>query len=127
MSSLIIIMSHELTNEQVEDAKNTLGITSFIYMDDLLKDMWRNIPTELESITDYIKPIKDFILSRGNTEDFALIQGEFGAVYELVSFVKGIGMIPVYSTTKRVTIETPIKDDTIKTERIFKHVRFRKY
>ena len=55
-----------------------------------------------------------------------MVQGDFGAIVEMVHFAFKVGLIPVYSTTKRVAKDI-IDGDTITTLRIFEHVRFRKY
>jgi len=55
-----------------------------------------------------------------------LIQGDFGAVYHMVNFAKELGLIPIYATTKRESIELKQGNKIIK-KSIFKHIKFRKY
>ena len=59
--------------------------------------------------------------------DFVLIQGDFGAVYLMVNFAFSLGLIPVYATTERIVVEKRMQDNTVKSERIFKHKMFRRY
>ena len=121
---MILLFSHKLTDEQIIDAKNILKIEEFIYLPPNLQSIWSNIPPELDSLKEYLKPIKDFVSQFNN--NYILIQGDFGAVYEMVNFSKNIGLIPIYATTKREITEIK-KDNKIIKQSIFKHIKFRKF
>ena len=69
---------------------------------------------------------KDFLRENSHYGDVALIQGDFGAVYQMINFSKSIGLTTVYSTTNRLTEETYENGRTIK-KSIFEHVMFREY
>ena len=54
------------------------------------------------------------------------IQNEFGESYKMINYSKEIGLIPVYSSTKRETIEIN-KGNKIKKITFFKHEEFVEY
>ena len=126
MKQLFLLFSHTLTKEQIKDAKNSLQVDNFISLPKDLQSLWSNIPANINILDDYLQPIKKFVKSKANQEDIALIQGDFGAVYEMVNFVKDLNIIPVYATTKRETKETKKDNKIIKTS-VFKHIQYRKY
>ncbi len=127
MSSLFLIFNHKITPIQVQDAKDSLGIERIIEMPDALKELWRQIPSELPEISDYLMPLKEWLLSQAVKGDHALIQGDFGACFIMVSAAFGMGLIPVYSTTKREAVEEQAEDGAIRLVHQVKHERFRKY
>jgi hypothetical protein len=55
------------------------------------------------------------------------VQGEFGAVYLVVSWCHREGRIPVYATTARRYESRRQPDGSIKNIHLFKHVNFRRY
>jgi hypothetical protein len=126
MKQLFLLFSHSLTNEQIKDAKNSLFIDSFVSLPNGLQTLWSNIPADINILDNYLLPIKEFVKLKANQEDMILIQGDFGAVYEMVNFVKDLNIVPVYATTKR-EIKEEIKDNKIIKTSIFKHIRYRKY
>ena len=127
MHKLGIILSHRLTDKQIEDAKKTLNITEFIYLPDDLQQLWSNIPPEMPSIKNYLYKIFTWIEMTFSKSDAIIAQGDFGAVYLIVSLCKQKGLRVVYSTTKRDTEEIHNADGTVNTIRTFEHVIFRDY
>ncbi|WP_456416624.1 CRISPR-associated protein Csx20 [Methanocaldococcus sp.] len=123
---MFLLFSHNLTNDQIKDAKENLKVNKFIYLPKELQNIWSNIPPEVEDITDYLKPIKEFLKNNANDGDYVLIQGNFGATYNMVNYAFENNLIPIYATTKRVVKEV-IEDGKVITIREFKHCRFRKY
>ncbi|WP_456372838.1 CRISPR-associated protein Csx20 [Methanocaldococcus sp.] len=123
---MFLLFSHNLTNDQIKDAKENLKVNKFIYLPKELQNIWSNIPPEVEDITDYLKPIKEFLKNNANDGDYVLIQGDFGATYNMVNYAFENNLIPIYATTKRVVKEV-IEDGKVITIREFKHCRFRKY
>ncbi|HAI75914.1 MAG TPA: hypothetical protein DCM08_06660 [Microscillaceae bacterium] len=71
--------------------------------------------------------MKDWLKANAQASDYALIQGNFGLAFILVNFCRAIGLIPVYSTTERQSVEVKQADGSVITQRIFKHKLFRKY
>jgi len=124
---LLLLFSHELTDEQEVNAKETFGINNFIYMPDNIKKIWANIPPELENIRDYIQPVLDWVEETKADGDYILIHGDPGATFIAVNEAHRLGLIPIYATTKRVSIEEKDNDGNIRIMKIFKHVRYRKY
>jgi len=122
---MFLLFSHKLTNEQIEDAKKSFGVNEFVYLPESLQEIWSNIPPEIEDIKPFLEDIKQFLRENANKGDIVLIQGDFGAVVEMVEFVR-YWLLPVYATTKRVSKEIK-KDGKIVKVSEFKHVRFRKY
>ncbi|MHA1380380.1 MAG: CRISPR-associated protein Csx20 [Candidatus Helarchaeota archaeon] len=124
---MLLLLSHELTEEQIADARNSLSINEFITLTPMLRELWRAIPPTLSSINNYIIPIYEWVEENGIASDYILIHGDFGAVYLLVNFAFLKKLIPVHSTTERKVIERVISGNIIKSERVFKHTIFRKY
>jgi len=125
MKRMFLLFSHKLTEEQEKDAKKSFGVDEFIYLPQNLQEIWSNIPPEIEDIKPLLEDIKQFLRDNAKTGDIVLIQGDFGAVVEMVEFVR-FWLLPVYATTKRVVKEIE-KDGKIVKVSEFKHVRFRKY
>ncbi len=126
MAKLYLLFNHKLTEEQIEDAYRTLNIDSIEEVPKEIKDLWANIPSDLYSLKKYLQPVKNFIYSL-NKNDYILIHGDFGAVYLTVSWAFKKGVIPIYSTTKRIHQETKDKYGNVKMVKVFKHERFREY
>ena len=122
---MYLLFSHTLTDLQIKDAKNTLKIDKFIYLSKNLQKIWSEIPPEIDDLGEHLSDIKEF-LNIAKKGEYVLIQGDFGAVYHMVNFSKDLGLIPIYATTKRETIETKVDDKIIK-KSIFRHIRFREY
>ena len=122
---MYLLFSHKLTDEQIKDAKNSLGIGEFIYLPKSLQNVWSNIPAELETLDEILIHIKNF-LNKAKKGDYVLVQGDFGAVYQMVNFAKSLGLIPIYATTKRESVELKIDNKVVK-KSIFRHIRFREY
>lgn len=127
MRKIFLVFSHQLTKGQMEDAYSTFGVDEFIYLPDDLKKVWASIPPEEESIRFCVDRIAEWIKQNSRKGDYVLIQGDFGATFLLVDFCFESGLIPVYSTTARDADERAFNDGTVKVQRIFRHVRFRKY
>ena len=120
---VLILLNHNLTEEQIKDLKN-LGITAFI---NISTEKWGQIPPDLENITQFLEEYFNALKKNGKRGDYFLIQGDYGATYQLVNFAKDLGLIPIYATTNRVSKEILNPDGTISKQNIFKHCRFRKY
>jgi hypothetical protein len=126
MKKMFLLFSHNLSQYQIDDAKSNLEIKEFIYLPLNLQELWSDIPSNLESLKDYLLPIRNFLAENSNFEDVVLIQGDFGAVYHMVNFAKNLGLNTVYATTNRVIEEVEENGKTVK-KSIFEHRRFRKY
>lgn len=124
--TLVAIFSHELTQEQIEDAKKNLNVKEFIYLPYEIGEIWSQIPTDLMNLNEYLQPIYTFLNSIEYNKPYVLVQGDFGATYAVVNYAKSLSMTPIYSTTKRVSYEERIHGSMVKTSH-FKHILFRRY
>lgn len=123
---MLLLFSHQLTEEQKNDAKKNWNIDEFIYLPVSLQTLWSNINPDLEELDTTLTPIYDFVAQHTKTNDLVLIQGDFGACFLMVNYVGSEGMIPVYATTKR-SVEEYMEDGKSVKKTIFEHVRFREY
>lgn len=122
-----LIFSHKLTEAQIKDAEKSLGVREFKYMPDNLRDIWSSIPEDLEDIKSILRPIEGWILDNFLEGDYILVQGDFGATYRMVNFIKDRYMIPVYSTSSRDSKDIHMEDGRVKSERVFSHKLYREY
>lgn len=125
--TLYLIFNHQITCRQKHDARESMGVDKVIELPPELDPLWRQISPNLESIKNYLKPVKDWLASHAQKNDYILIQGDFGACYIMINFAFKIGLIPVYSTTKREAVEQHGDDGTVKLVHHFKHQIFRRY
>ncbi len=126
MRQMFLLFSHNLTFEQIEDAKKNWNITNFIPLPNELQELWSNIPPNVKDIEEYLEPIYNWLAKNSKQDDLALIQGDFGATCKMAAFAKNIGLIPVYATTKRNAIEKIVDGKIIKTS-TFEHIMYRKF
>ena len=127
MKRMFLCFNHELTREQIQDAKRNLNIDEFIHLPSSLKKLWQDIPPDLLDISSYLKPIIDWLKTKTREGDLILVQGDFGATYLIVQFAFKEGLIPVYATTKREVIEKKMPDGKVEMIHQFRHVIFRRY
>jgi hypothetical protein len=55
------------------------------------------------------------------------VQGDFGATFYVVDFCLKNNLIPVYSTSRRISVEKNGNNNKIVKTNIFEHVTFRRY
>jgi len=123
---MILLFSHELTKEQIDDAQIYLRVNNFIYLPKKLQIIWSNIPPYIDCLNDHLKPVKVFLEQNSRQNDYILVQGDFGATYSMINYSKSLGLIPIYSTNKRI-VEEILDNNNIKKLSFFKHIIFRKY
>ena len=126
-NTLYLIFNHQITIKQKKDAQESLGVDKIIELPHDLDPLWHQIPPDLESIKNYLEPVKDWLASHAKKNDYLLVQGDFGACYIMVNFAFKIGLIPIYSTTERKAVEEHDDDGTVKLTHHFRHRIFRKY
>lgn len=127
MPRLFLLFSHQLTPDQMADAQRTLATSDWVALPAALQARWSEIPPDADTIADHLQPIFDWLQAAASPGDFVLIQGDFGAVYLAVTFAVARELIPIYATTARQVVETRLPDGQIQTQRIFAHVRYRRY
>lgn len=126
MRKMILLFSHDLTEEQRSDAKERLGVEEFVALPEDIQKLWSNIPAVSEDIADYLAPIQAFVEEVSSSGDVVLVQGDFGATYAMVNFCKSLDLLAVHATTKRNVVEREQDGKIVKTS-VFEHVLFRKY
>lgn len=123
MIAMHLFFSHELSEEQINDAKTSLKVVEFKALPKDLQTKFSNVPPSLDNLDDYARDFYEYIDKNAKKGDFLLVSGDFGLVYQLVSFCKNRDLKPVYATTKREVL----KDENGIKQSIFKHVRFREF
>ena len=126
MPTMFILLNHDISAHQKQDAKN-YGISRFVPLPPGLQELWGNIPAGTATVDDILPPVKLWLSENAVPGDFVLIQGDFGACWIMINFALQMKVVPVYATTDRRAVETRQPDGSIKTVREFKHVRLRKY
>jgi len=127
MKKMLLLFSHKLSEKQIQDAEQNYEVNKFIYLPNELQKIWSNISPNISSIKELLPEIKIFTQNNTKKYDVVLIQGDFGAVYEMVYFCKSLGLVCVYATTKRKTTEYINKKGEAVKKSIFEHRRFREY
>jgi hypothetical protein len=126
MPKMFLLFSHTLTQEQIKDAKKSLEIEEFVKLPQNLQELWSNIPPDIKDLNSYLEPIKEWLKEHLKSEDYALIQGDFGATCKMAKFVKEHSAKAVYATTQRNAKEKMVDGKIVKTS-IFKHIMFREF
>ena len=126
MKKLFLLFSHTLTEAQEMDAREALGIETFMTLSSQLQTLWSNIPPQITELDAYLEPLKAYIRNEACENDVVLIQGDYGGCYEMVNYVKSLGLTAVHSTTMRDVVEKTVNGKVEKFSR-FEHVIFRKY
>jgi hypothetical protein len=128
MPNLYLLFSHHITPEQQADAETSLGVSRLETLPADLQALFSNVPPDLESLHEYLQPIRQWLAERVQADDFVLIQGDFGVTVSLVNYclTHRLG-IPVYATTQRQSVDTVQPDGSVVTQRVFRHCRFRRY
>lgn len=123
MKTLFTLINHTLTSEQEEDARKNLNVDKFINITDA---MWSDIDPSEKSIIKFVETYKDKLKKQAKAGDVLLVQGDFGATYNMIRFAKNMGLIAVYATTNRIVSEQ-VENGKVVIKREFKHARFREY
>ena len=123
MKTLFTLINHTLTSEQEEDARKNLNVDKIINIADA---MWSDIDPSEKSIIKFVETYKDKLKKQAKAGDMLLVQGDFGATYNMIRFAKNMGLIAVYATTNRIVSEQ-VENGKVVIKREFKHARFREY
>jgi len=127
MPKLIVLFNHTLTAAQEADARAGLGVEDIVEPPDDIKKAWANVPPEPDDISGWLAPVRKWLLAVARSGDFVLVQGEFGATFQMVGFCFARGLTPVYSTTRREAREEHLPGGAVEVRHLFSHVRFRMY
>jgi hypothetical protein len=123
MKKLFVLINHEMTESQIKEAREVLEVDEII---NLSNEVWACIEPNKEKIVDDLCQYKSYLSVEAKKGDYILVQGDFGATYHMVNFAFACGLIPIYATTKRISMEKVV-DSKIITVREFTHARFRIY
>jgi len=124
---LFLLFNHTATEDQLSDARSSLGVNRFVEPTPNIQMLWRKVPPDLKTISAYLDPVKDWLADSSTKGDFVLIQGDFGATYFMVRFSLEIGLVPIYSTTERQVTEEHGPNGQVHLSHTFHHRRFRLY
>ena len=123
MKTHFILINHALTPEHEEGARKNLNIDKFVNIADA---KWSDIDPSEKSVIKVVETYKDKLRSQAKSGDVLLVQGDFGATYNMIRFAKNMSLIAVYATTKRIVSEQ-VENGKVVIKREFKHARFREY
>ena len=123
---LHLLFNHTLTDAQIKDAHEKLSVDEMIpFSEDLLK-IWKNIPYDIPILKDLLAEHIAYLEEVAQEGDYLLVQGDFGASYIMINVAKACGVIPIYATTQRKSIENIVEGKIVKTS-IFEHGIYREY
>jgi hypothetical protein len=126
-ASLFLVFNHRCTPAQEADARASLGVSELVGLPAPLQELWSRIPPDLEELSPYLQPLRNWLGKHATKGDFVLVQGDFGACWLMVGFALERGLIPVYSTTTRQAAEEHLPDGTVRLIHHFEHHMFRRY
>jgi hypothetical protein len=127
MDDLFLLFNHTLTPAQNTDARASLGVDSIVAPPDAIQTLWSQVPPDIDDLSPYLSPVFAWLAAKSKPGDFVLIQGDFGATCLAVRKSFELGLIPIYSTTRRETMEEHMSDGSVHIRHIFSHVRYRRY
>jgi len=125
--TLFLLFNHRLTAAQEADARISLGVDRIVVPPPEISRALVEIPPDAVEITTHLAPVFSWLAGCARPNDYVLIQGEFGATFILVHEAIRLGLVPVYSTTRRQAVEQHLSDGKVKISHIFSHIRFRRY
>lgn len=125
--TLYLLFNHTLTEAQAADAYRSLGVSRIVEPPPAIRERWASVPPDLDDLADWLAPVFAWLAETARPGDHVLIQGEFGATCLAVRQAQRLGLVPVYSTTRREAHEEHMPDGTVHLRHIFAHVRFRRY
>ena len=126
MPHLFNITNHTITDEQRADALATLGIGEVVEMPVDIARCWASVPPEIDSVTEYVHPVVDWLDGHAKKDDVVWVQGEWGAVITVLAWCETCKIRAVYATTKRAATEIR-SSEGVSITHVFKHVRFRDF
>ena len=124
---MYLVFSHHLTDKQIKDGSEALDIDEYIHLPEDLQKIWSNISPDNEDISNEVNAIIDWLEEKLDADDVVLVQGDFGATYKVVNYLKAKGIRAVYSTTKRQAEEKVMDDGKVMLKHTISHVIFREY
>lgn len=127
MKRMALLFSHRLTEAQEREARERWGVNQILPLPAPLQVKWSQVPPEGSFSPRWMEPIISWLQEQTSADDLVLIQGEFGAVYTMVSWCHRHQRIPLYATTERRFQSRKLPDGTVENRHLFQHVNFRPY
>ena len=125
--NLLLLFNHRLTHTQEVDARENLGVEQIVAPPSEISKRWAGVPPEIDDLGSWLVPVTRWLTEMARPGDYVLIQGEFGATLLVVNEAFRLGLIPVYSTSRRQAVEEHMPDGSVHLSHVFTHVRFRRY
>lgn len=126
MPKTFCLLNHELTQKQISELDEKFGSKEIIYPTKNLSEKWAQISPE-KANDEIVVKITNWLRNCGAVSgDFFIVQGEFGATFELVDFALKNGLVPIYAASKRIAKESR-DGEKIRREYIFEHIQFKRY
>lgn len=127
-TAMFILLSHELTDKQKEDARDMLKVSEFIPLPEALQTEWSQVNPEGIFDGVHLKPIFDFIHKYPtDKEKILLVQGELSMIISTLNWAKKEQLKAYYSTTERKSVDIIQADGTVVTDKVFAHVTYREF
>ena len=120
---MLVVMSHQLTKEQVDDFGGE--VITLNELDATLAKQCANIPPTQDS--GYIRVLAQKVMMPVLFKKFThvAIMGEPTLVYHVVNLCAEMNIIPLTSTTERISVDEVQPDGSVVKKSIFKHVQWR--
>ena len=127
MPNLFLLFNHRMTPDQEADARHSLGVVEFIEPPADIQALWGQIPPEYEMLSAHLQPVRIWLATQAHSQDYVLIQGDFGACFYMAQVAFELNLRPLYATTRRDAIEEYLPDGSVRLTHRFRHIIFRKY
>ena len=124
---MLLLLSHELTDEQRENALERWEVASFAAMPAAVARSWSEVPAVGEWDETWLDPVKAWLEQDYESGDIVVVQGEPAATMRMVTWLANRSIPAYYATTERKVAEQSAEDGSVITKRIFQHVQFRQY
>lgn len=125
MKKMAWVANHAPGKEQIEMAKE-MGYEVVLAPDWVLGKIGQVPP---EASEEDVAKIAVEVANWANSvpASAALVQGESGLVYSLVSLLMSMGIKCYHATTRREAVERQRPDGSVEKTSVFRHVRYREY
>lgn len=122
MKKVFALFSHTVLEDQKKELKERYSCEEVVYLPKELQVLWSNVEVD----SNHSEKFSKFLEENSTKEDLVIIQGEWGLVYKMINFAKKIGLIPIYSFSRRVSTEKVENGTVVKTS-CFKHIEYKEY